>query len=182
MNLMGLRWHRIAKHNVDPAKALVLPLQADNQAVELTQTKAVEQKVVESPKEAKRTMEQELKEQKPQDSLSEIIRRELTAINLEQANKLELEQLRKENNSLQEQLKAVEDRPIEIPDLNTVIQHCESGECVSHARQWDQIKARIVQNAYDNLPPEAIPDKVVESEGLRRGFIPKKIIIPGRFV
>jgi hypothetical protein len=43
------------------------------------------------------------------------------------------------------------------------------------------MKARIVQGAYDNLPPEAIPDKVVESEGLRRGLIPKKIIIPVRW-
>jgi len=135
------------------------------------------QKSAEKPQEATVTMEQETKGQQ-QESISEIIRRELTAINLERENKLELEQLRRENATLQEQLRANAERPFEIPDLNTVIQHCESGECNSHARQWDRIKARIVQNAYDNLPPEAIPDKVVESEGLRRGFIPKRIIIP----
>ena len=117
--------------------------------------------------------ESESNEQKPQDC-PECRRREFKIVDLEH----ELSQAHKNNTELQEQINANNDRPIEIPDLNTVIQHCESGECTSHAKQWDQIKARIVQNAYDNLPPEAISDKVVESEGLRRGFIPKKMIIP----
>lgn len=170
---MGLRWHRIAKHNIEPAKALVLPVQANNQAVVLAQKQAVVQKATEEPQEANATMEQEIKEQKPQDC-PECRRREFKIVDLEH----EMDNLRKTNTALEHKLSSNEDRPIEIPDLSTVIQHCESGECASHSRQWDQIKARIVQSAYDNLPPEAIPDKVVESEGLRRGFIPKKIIIP----
>jgi len=117
--------------------------------------------------------ESESKDQKSQDC-PECKRREFKIVDLEH----ELSQAQKSNVVLQEQINANSDRPLEIPDLNTVIQHCESGECASHAKQWDQTKAQIVQSAYDNLPPEAIPDKVVESEGLRRGFIPKKIIIP----
>jgi hypothetical protein len=187
MSLVGLSWHRLAKHNVRPNKTTVvlasnLPAHLNAQAYTHSETIPVVQKSVEKPQEAKAVMEQETKEQIPQESLSEIIRRELTTINLERDSKLELEQLRKENAALQEQINTNSDRPVEIPDLSTVIQHCESGECVSHAKQWDGIKARIIQGAYDNLPPEAIPDKVVEAEGLRRGFIPKKIIIPGRFV
>lgn len=120
--------------------------------------------------------ESDSKEHSPQDC-PECRRREFTIVDLEH----EVNNLRKTNTALEQKLSSNEDRPLEIPDLNTVIQHCESGECASHAKQWDGIKTRIIQGAYDNLPPEAIPDKVVESEGLRRGLIPKKIIIPVRW-
>lgn len=183
---MGLRLHRIAKHNILPEAALIVPPKApEPQAVVLAQTRpieqprsqAVEQKAVEAPQEAKRTMEQQSKEQNAQDC-PECRRRDFKIVDLEH----ELANLQKTNSTLEQKLNNAEERAYEIPDLSTVIQHCESGECTAHAKQWDQIKARIVQNAYDNLPPEAISDKVVEAEGLKRGFIPKKIILPGRFV
>jgi hypothetical protein len=101
-------------------------------------------------------------------------RRELRIVNLAH----ELDNLRKTNTALEQKLNSNEDRAYEIPDLSTVIHHCESGECDSHASQWDRIKARIVQSTLDNLPPAVIPDKVIESEGLKRGFIPQRIIIP----
>jgi hypothetical protein len=181
MALVGLRWHRATKHNIWPDKGNVahnnsstMPhiaqLNVDSKA------KPIVQKVAEKPKE-KAHMEQETNEQIPH-YCTECRQKEYKIVDLEH----ELSQAQKSNAALQEQIDENRDRPIEIPDLNTVIAHCESGGCGSHARQWGQIKARIVQNAYDNLPPDAIPDKVVESEGLRRGLIPKRIIIPGRFV
>jgi hypothetical protein len=65
--------------------------------------------------------------------------------------------------------------------LENFIEHCESGVCPSHTRQWADIRRRImdvdgpklVTNALENLP-----DDIVESEGLKRGFIPRRIIIP----
>ena len=176
MALVGLRWHRITKHNIWPDKgnfahnsssagSTIAQLNVDSKAM------SKEQKSAEKPKE-KAHMEQETNEQIPH-YCAECQRKEYKIVDLEH----ELSQAHKSNAALQEQIDANRNRPIEIPDLNTVIEHCESGECGSHARQWDQIKARIVQNAYDNLPPDAIPDKMVESEGLRRGLIPKRIII-----
>ncbi|MDD5540742.1 MAG: hypothetical protein PHG61_08630 [Candidatus Marinimicrobia bacterium] len=63
----------------------------------------------------------------------------------------------------------------EIPDFQTVIAHCESGECEGHKKQFDAFKEQLIAATLDNLP-----DSIIESEGLKRGFIPKKIIIPGR--
>jgi ssDNA-binding Zn-finger/Zn-ribbon topoisomerase 1 len=182
MALVGLRWHRVTKHNVWPNKANVVPGVSTPTPVN-TQTSVNSkatisvQKMAEKPKETKVVMEQETNEQRLQ-YCPECRRREYKIVDLEH----ELSQAQKSNGLLQDQINTNNNRPMEIPDLNTVIQHCESGECYSHKKQWDELKSRIVQNAYDNLPPEVIPDKVVESEGLRRGFIPKKIIIPGRFV
>jgi len=64
------------------------------------------------------------------------------------------------------------------PTVDDFIDHCESGNCSVHKQDWDVVKAKIVQSTIDNLPGEALPDKLVESEGLRRGFIPTKIVIP----
>ena len=177
MAMVGLRWHRATKHNIWPNKTNVvneagIPPSTNAQTSTNSRATSVEQKLAEKPKETKAVMEQETNEQRLQ-YCPECRRREYKIVDLEH----ELSQAHKSNAALQEQIDANRNRPIEIPDLNTVIEHCESGECGSHARQWDQIKARIVQNAYDNLPPDAIPDKMVESEGLRRGLIPKRIII-----
>lgn len=64
------------------------------------------------------------------------------------------------------------------PTVDDFIDHCESGDCNVHKQEWDAVKAKIIQSTIDNLPGEAVPDKIVESEGLRRGFIPTKIVIP----
>jgi len=64
------------------------------------------------------------------------------------------------------------------PTVDDFVDHCESGECSVHKQEWDAVKAKIIQSTIDNLPGEALPDKIVESEGLRRGFIPTKIVIP----
>jgi hypothetical protein len=77
------------------------------------------------------------------------------------------------------------DKDIIPDDMDAVIDHCESGQCPAHAAWWANKKAElleantpaIVQRVMENLP-----DSVVESEGLKRGFIPKKIIIPGKFL
>ena len=60
-------------------------------------------------------------------------------------------------------------------DLKAVISHCESGQCPGHARQWGDIKAGIIEATLKNLP-----DPIVQSEALKRGFIPNKIVIPVR--
>ena len=70
----------------------------------------------------------------------------------------------------------------EIPeDLEKVIAHCESGKCPAHAQQWEVLKKRIVDANAPTIVQhtlENLPDTVVESEGLKRGFIPKRITIP----
>jgi hypothetical protein len=72
----------------------------------------------------------------------------------------------------------------EIPeDLEAVIAHCESGKCPAHAQQWEVLKKRIVDANAPTIVQhtlENLPDTVVETEGLKRGFIPKKITIPVR--
>lgn len=60
-----------------------------------------------------------------------------------------------------------------FPTLEEVLRHCESGECPTHAAAWNDVKERIVKGAYEN-----IPDSIIEQEGLKRGFIPKSIIVP----
>lgn len=69
-----------------------------------------------------------------------------------------------------------------IPDdLSAMIEHCESGQCAAHAQQWANIKAQIVEAnkpAIVQATLENLPDAVVETEGLERGFIPKRITIP----
>jgi hypothetical protein len=72
----------------------------------------------------------------------------------------------------------------DIPeDLEAVIEHCESGKCPAHAQQWEVLKKRIVDANAPTIVQhtlENLPDTVVESEGLKRGFIPKRITIPVR--
>ncbi len=77
-------------------------------------------------------------EQKSQDC-PECRQREFKIVDLEH----ELSRAHKTNAALQEQINTNSDKPIEIPDLKTFIQHCESGECASHKRQWDEMKALI---------------------------------------
>ncbi len=66
-------------------------------------------------------------------------------------------------------------------DLSEVINHCESGKCQGHNQQWEKIKAGIVEAnkpAIIQATLENLPDSVIEAEGLKRGFIPKQIIVP----
>lgn len=201
MALVGLRWHRITKHNIWPDKTNVvlgnsslvqanahqIPYQSVNSDTPAVQNETkfanianladmVDNTLSERitlPQTARTAMQETPIKEHDTQYCAECRQREYKIIDLEH----ELSQAHKSHAALQEKINANNSQPIEIPDLHTVIQHCESGECRAHAKQWDQIKARIVREAYDNLPPESIPDKVVESEGLRRGFIPKKIII-----
>lgn len=77
---------------------------------------------------------------------------------------------------LSQQPAAETEQQIELPSVEEFIQHCESGNC-GHKKDWGTVKEKIVQATIDNLPGEAIPNKIIESEALRRGYIPKKIII-----
>ena len=188
LDFVGLKGHRYWSHQIpyqsanNTAYADLLPPQNTAKSVNLAVladliTDTLSERIGLQQEANIAMKESDSKEHNAQD-YPECRRREFKIVDLEH----ELSQAQKNNAALQEQINANNERPLEIPDLSTVIQHCESGECAAHAKQWDQIKARIVQNAYDNLPSEAIPDKVVEAEGLRRGFIPKKIILPGRFI
>jgi hypothetical protein len=184
LDSVGLKGHRYYAHQIpyqsvnNSANADILPTQNTAKSVNLAVladliTDTLSERIGLRQEANTAIKESDSKEHNAEDC-PECRRREFKIVDLEH----ELLQAQKSNVALQEQINANNDRPLEIPDLTTVIQHCESGEWASHAKQWDQIKARIVQNAYDSLPPEAIPDKVVESEGLKRGFIPKKMIIP----
>lgn len=91
------------------------------------------------------------------------------------------------NDQIADLTKRLAEKPAPIPaheipeDLEEVIAHCESGKCPAHAKQWEVLKKRIVDaNAPDIVQHtlENLPDTVVESEGLKRGFIPKRIVIP----
>jgi len=66
-----------------------------------------------------------------------------------------------------------------IPEVEEFIEHCEAGNCAHHAAGWLAVKERIIKSAIENIDPTMVPDKVVESEGLRRGFIPQRIVIRG---
>jgi hypothetical protein len=72
-----------------------------------------------------------------------------------------------------------------IPSVQEFVAHCESGQCADHAKQWAEIQQQIVEANKPSIVRavlENLPDTVVESEGLKRGFIPQRIIIPGKFV
>lgn len=171
-HLFNVTTQAIALHKKKlEAANLILPKTIEDPSPELEklrQENMLEEKTAEKSQEAKAMAEDEKKDNKLPDC-PECRRREFKIVDLEH----ELDTERKTNAELKAQALSLEDRPLEIPDLNTVIKHCESGECDAHKKQWDEIKSRIVQGTLDNLP-----DTVVESEGLKRGFIPKKIIIP----
>jgi hypothetical protein len=42
------------------------------------------------------------------------------------------------------------------------------------------MKSKIIQSAINSIDPQLLPDAVIESEGLRRGIIPTRIVIEGR--
>jgi hypothetical protein len=73
-----------------------------------------------------------------------------------------------------------EEETVPVPEVADFIKHCEDGTCEHHAKSWNEVKERIVKAAIENIDPTMIPDKVIESEGLRRNFIPKRITIPMR--
>jgi hypothetical protein len=106
------------------------------------------------------------------------------------ALKSEAEKTAKELAAQVEALKVqLAEKPAPMPahavpdDMDAVIEHCESGICPGHAAWWANKKAElleintpaIAQNVMENLP-----DTVIESEGLKRGFIPQRITIPIR--
>jgi hypothetical protein len=75
ITIVGLRWHRLAKHNIQPNKSNIVlgnssfP-QLNAQLNAHSETIPIVQKSAEKPQEAKTTMEQETKEHNPQASSS----------------------------------------------------------------------------------------------------------------
>ena len=63
---------------------------------------------------------------------------------------------------------------VDFPGLTAVIAHCEGGQCPSHAQQWEEVKAKIVQKAIPLLPKE-----IIRKRGLELGLIPKEILLKG---
>ena len=47
----------------------------------------------------------------------------------------------------------------EYPTLAQVLTHCESGTCAPHAQELEELKAKVVQAAYDNMPEELVREK-----------------------
>jgi len=60
----------------------------------------------------------------------------------------------------------------EIPSLEQVIAHCESGRCAAHTKAWDDTKAKIVEAAYDQMPTE-----VLRAKARAAGIAPDKIVL-----
>jgi len=60
----------------------------------------------------------------------------------------------------------------EIPSLDQVIAHCESGRCAAHTKAWDDAKAKIVEAAYDQMPAE-----VLRAKARAAGIAPDKIVL-----
>lgn len=59
----------------------------------------------------------------------------------------------------------------EVPTLDQVIAHCESGRCAAHTKAWDDAKAKIVEAAY-----EQIPNEVLRAKARAAGIAPDKIV------
>jgi len=158
--VVGLPGHRLWKHGVKPEYTANLATSAST----LAKNKQEESKVVEG-------------EKHDPAECPNCRRKEFQIVDLEH----NLSVTQKEKGELEAKLATkpaatAEKEPVyEIPDLETVVKHCEDGSCADHKAQWEAVKARITQGVLDNLP-----DQVVESEGLKRGFIPTKIIIPAR--
>jgi uncharacterized Zn finger protein (UPF0148 family) len=96
----------------------------------------------------------------------------------------ELEQAQNRAETLQAALESGENEESEenqgivpVPDVDEFIEHCESGTCSYHAQQWNNVKTKIIDDAIKSIDPVLLPDQVIESEGLRRGFIPTKIVL-----
>jgi len=47
----------------------------------------------------------------------------------------------------------------EYPTLAQVLEHCESGSCAAHAKELEELKATVVQAAYDNMPEDLVRQK-----------------------
>ena len=52
--------------------------------------------------------------------------------------------------------------PQSIPTLASVIEHCESGKCENHAKEWQETKAKIITEAYAKIPKEIVHAKASE--------------------
>lgn len=102
---------------------------------------------------------------------------------IKKESELKERELTEKINSLTKQISEYANKDIIPDDLNAVISHCEDGSCKTHAKQWTDIQRKIIdanKPAIIQAALENIPDSVVEAEGLKRGFIPKKITIPMR--
>ncbi len=104
----------------------------------------------------------------------------------ELTNSLQLAQQRAANAEAILEASAEDETPAEtsivVPEVDDFIAHCEDGSCKHHADDWDAVKARIAKAAVENSDGTMLPDKVIEAEGLRRGLIPKSIVLPGVIV
>lgn len=60
----------------------------------------------------------------------------------------------------------------EIPSLDQVIAHCESGRCAAHTKAWDDAKAKIVEAAYEQMPAE-----VLRAKARAAGIAPDRIVL-----
>ncbi len=89
-----------------------------------------------------------------------------------------LEVAQNEINTLTASAELEQEHEIPIPDVDEFIAHCESGNCEYHLKAWQEVKERIVKAAFDNMDGSMMPDKLVEAEALKRGFIPTRIEIP----
>ncbi len=63
-------------------------------------------------------------------------------------------------------------KPKELPSLSEILRHCEDGSCQAHAKELEPIKQKIVQAAYDNIPPELVAQKAEEL-----GLLTQRIVV-----
>jgi prefoldin subunit 5 len=72
-----------------------------------------------------------------------------------------------------EELTMLKSEKNKYPSFRELINHAVG--CPKHSAELNDIQAKIVRETLEDLP-----DSVIEAEGLKRGFIPAKIIIPIR--
>lgn len=65
-------------------------------------------------------------------------------------------------------------RPVEIPDLSTVLAHCETGDCSPHAQQLQRFKEAVLSSGI-----EALSDDAVREMAMQRGVIPGRFVLRG---
>lgn len=99
------------------------------------------------------------------------------------ARDFEIKRLEKEATGLERQLTEraevitklegeLESSRADLPSLARVIEHCEGGSCTTHAKDWGELKTRIVQAAF-----EAMPEDAVRARAEALNLIPKRIVI-----
>ena len=63
----------------------------------------------------------------------------------------------------------------EYPSMVDMVRHCESGECSSHKREWDEIKAAIAKEVKSDISMDDAKE-IAHRHGL---WPPPDIILPG---